>query len=83
MYFVYILICADQKTYTGCTNNIYNRLNRHSSGYVPTTKQRLPIKLKAYFAFDNKYSAYNFEKYLKTASGRAFMSKRVFGGINN
>lgn len=78
MYFVYLLMCADQKTYTGCTDDLEDRINRHNHGQVPATKDRFPDKLKAYFVFDNKYTAYNFEKYLKTASGRAFLSKRVF-----
>jgi len=37
----------------------------------------LPIILIGYFAFKNKYKAYNFEKYLKTGSGRAFLKKRL------
>ncbi len=78
MYYVYILMYADQKSYTGCTDNLESRLERHKKGQVPATKDRLPIKLKSYFAFDNKYTAFNFESYLKTASGRAFLSKRVF-----
>jgi len=74
-YYVYILICNDGLPYTGCTDNLKERIERHTKGYVPATKDRLPIKLMSYFAFTNKYTAYNFERYLKSGSGRAFLKK--------
>lgn len=73
MYYVYILQCSDNKPYTGCTDNLKDRLERHDNGYVPATKDRRPIKLISYFVFSNKYTAFNFEKYLKSGSGRAFL----------
>ena len=75
MWYVYLLLCADGKLYTGCTDNWEERLVRHSKGYVPATKNRLPVKCMSYFAFSNKYTAFNFEKYLKSGSGRAFINK--------
>ena len=78
MWYVYILICGDQRSYIGCTNNLEDRLDRHSNGRVQATCNRLPIKLFAYFAFIDKGRAYDFEKYLKTGSGRNFLRKRVF-----
>jgi predicted GIY-YIG superfamily endonuclease len=77
MWYVYILKCADQKTYIGCSSDLKERLGRHKSGNVPATKTRLPIKLISYFAFSDKYKAFEFEKYLKSASGRAFLKKRL------
>jgi len=38
MYIVYILKCIDEKSYTGCTENLEERLKRHNNGYVPATK---------------------------------------------
>lgn len=75
MNYVYILMCSDSKTYTGCTDDLKDRIDRHQKGNVPATKKRLPIKLISYFAFSNKYTAFNFEKYLKSGSGRAFIKK--------
>ena len=75
MWYVYILSCADGKPYTGCTDDWEERLIRHNKGYVTATKNRLPVKLISYFAFSNKYTAFNFEKYLKSGSGRAFLKK--------
>ncbi len=78
MFYVYILMCADRKTYLGCTENLKDRFLRHKKGFVPATRSRLPVKLESYFAFSDKYTAFNFEKYLKSASGRAFMNKHNF-----
>ncbi len=78
MFYVYILLCNDNRTYIGCTNNLKDRLNRHNLGQIPATKDRLPIKLHIYFAFVNQFTAFNFEKYLKSGSGRAFMKKHKF-----
>ncbi len=63
------------KSYIGCTDSLKKRLERHRKGYVPATKPLLPIELVSYFAFQDKYVAYNFEKYLKSGSGRAFIKK--------
>lgn len=77
-YYVYIFLCNDGKPYTGCTDDLKDRIVRHEKGYVDATKNRLPVKLIAYFSFSNKYTAYNFEKYLKSGSGRAFIKKHNF-----
>jgi len=75
MWYVYILMCADDWPYTGCTQDLKERKVRHDKGLVPATADRLPVKLVAYFAFSNKYTAFNFEQYLKSGSGRAFLKK--------
>jgi len=74
MHYVYILKCYDG-FYIGCTNNLKDRMRRHKNGYVDATKNRKPLILHYYFAFQNKYTAFNFEKYLKSGSGRAFIKK--------
>ena len=78
MHYVYILKCADNKPYTGCTNDLKDRIKRHTAGYVDATKSRLPVKLESYFALNDEKIAFKFEKYLKSGSGRAF-SKKHFG----
>lgn len=75
MYYVYILKCADKYLYTGCTENIKERLNRHNLGHVLATTKRLPVELITCVIFKNKYKAFDFEKYLKSGSGRAFVNK--------
>ncbi len=76
MHYVYLLKCADGTTYTGCTNNLEARLERHNKKQVNYTSSRLPVTLITYIAFSEKHKAYNFEKYLKSGSGKAFSNKR-------
>jgi putative endonuclease len=76
MWFVYILQCSDNSFYTGCTSDLCNRIHSHSKGENTYTKVRLPVTLVFYSAFLNKYKAYEFEKYLKSGSGKAFAQKR-------
>jgi len=44
---VYILKCADQSLYTGCTNNLIKRLREHNSGKrgAKYTRARRPVRL--------------------------------------
>ena len=74
MYYVYILK-SKSGYYTGCTNDLKDRIERHKKGYVSATKNLRPVALQYYFAFRNKHIAFNFEKYLKSGSGRAFVKR--------
>ena len=76
MYYVYSLKCKDGY-YVGCTNNLKDRIERHNKGYVPATINRLPVKLEFYFAIQGNHKAFEFEKYLKSGSGRAFINKHL------
>ncbi|KKP42408.1 MAG: excinuclease ABC C subunit domain-containing protein [Parcubacteria group bacterium GW2011_GWA2_33_14] len=77
MHTVYILKCVDGKPYTGCTEDLEERLGRHNKGHVPATESRRPIKLITHIVFSDKYKAFEFEKYLKSGSGRAFLNKHL------
>jgi predicted GIY-YIG superfamily endonuclease len=44
---------------------------------VPHTSKYAPWRLKTYIAFSDALQALQFEKYLKSASGRAFAKKRL------
>ena len=77
MHYVYILKCKDNNIYTGCTNDLKDRIERHKRGYVSATKERRPVELISYFAFKDKYKAFEFEIYLKSGSGRAFIKKHL------
>ncbi len=76
-YTVYILECADGKYYTGFSRNFTNRLKAHQNGEVNFTKMRLPVKTVFLSKFSNKQKAYDFERYLKSGSGRAFRNKHL------
>ena len=77
MWIVYILKCSDNTYYVGCTNDIKNRLSRHKNDDVSYTSSRLPFEVAHQSVFFDKYKAYEFEKYLKSGSGRAFAIKRL------
>jgi predicted GIY-YIG superfamily endonuclease len=76
MYYVYSLKCKDG-FYVGCTDDLRARLERHQRGYVKATSSRLPVKLEFYIAIQNRNKAFEFEKYLKSGSGRAFLNKHL------
>lgn len=77
MYYVYILQLANNENYSGYSSDLKSRIKEHESGRVKATKSYLPIKLIYYCAFRNKLLALNFEKYLKSSSGKAFRKKRL------
>lgn len=74
MYIFYIVMMG---TTTQDVPKIREHLQRHQKGNVPATCKRLPVVLKFYCAFSDKAKAFEFEKYLKSGSGRAFMQKRL------
>jgi len=63
--------------YTGCTSNLRDRLKRHNTGEIPHTEKWRPWRIKTYIALSNRERARNFEHYLKSSSGRAFLKKRL------
>jgi putative endonuclease len=78
-YYVYILQSEtdSRRFYTGFTESLTSRLKEHNSGKNPHTAKAKPWKIKTAIAFDNRQKALDFERYLKTASGRAFAKKRL------
>lgn len=78
MKIVYILQSErDKGVYIGNTANLEERLLRHNQGKVLSTKYRKPLQLICYFYFVNIQKAYDFERYLKSGSGRAFINKHL------
>jgi predicted GIY-YIG superfamily endonuclease len=76
-WYVYIIRCSNGTIYTGCTNNLEERIIRHNLGQVKATKEILPVEIVTYIAFTDKYKAYCFERYLKKGSGRAFSKRHL------
>lgn len=79
MKYVYILqsVDFDERYYVGVTDNLKARLAKHNAGDVPHTSKFRPWRIKTYIAFSNVKQALALERYLKTASGRAFAKKRL------
>jgi predicted GIY-YIG superfamily endonuclease len=63
--------------YVGATDDLRARLKKHNAGEVSHTAKYLPWKVKTYIAFTDAKQAFAFERYLKSASGRAFAKKRL------
>jgi putative endonuclease len=78
-FYVYILQSeADEKRfYTGITENLRARLNKHNEGGVPYAAKHRPWRIKTAIAYTDHERAVAFELYLKSASGRAFARKRL------
>ena len=78
-YYVYIIQSLNDpnRFYTGFTENIENRLRDHNSGKNTHTAKQKPWRIKTAIAFTDQQKAMDFERYLKTKSGRAFAKKRL------
>ena len=77
--YVYILQSVNhpERYYVGHTEDLRQRLKRHNAGEVPHTSRDRPWRIKTAVAFSDPEQAVRFERYLKTASGRAFAKKRL------
>jgi putative endonuclease len=77
--YVYILesLAPANGYYVGMTEDLSARLAKHNAGEVPHTAKLKPWRIKTAIAFRNLERASAFEKYLKSASGRAFAKKRL------
>ena len=79
-YYVYILRSQrdHNQFYIGYTTNLENRMKDHCDPKATAyTRQYAPWELETYIAFQNKFLAQQFELYLKSHSGRAFLKKRL------
>jgi predicted GIY-YIG superfamily endonuclease len=79
MRYVYILqsINFPERFYVGSTNDIARRILEHNQDKSHYSSIYAPWKLKTYTAFTDDKQANDFERYLKTSSGRAFAIKRL------
>ena len=78
MKYVYILESLEgQHFYVGATADLKARLAKHNAGEVTHTSKYGPWRVKTYLGFSDDSQAWAYEKYLKSASGRAFAKKRL------
>ncbi|MBU1260988.1 MAG: GIY-YIG nuclease family protein [Planctomycetes bacterium] len=78
-HYVYILQSESNsgRFYIGYTDDLQSRLKSHNRKKCKHTSKYIPWKIKTAVAFTDEEKAMDFEKYLKTASGRAFTMKRL------
>ena len=79
MKYVYILRSTTypDETYVGLADDLRARLVAHNEGRARHTAKFKPWTLVTYLGFSDQAKAVEFERYLKTASGRAFANKRL------
>ncbi len=78
MYFVYVLKSKkDGNFYTGFTDNLTGRIEKHNSGNVISTKARRPFELIYFEGCKNKTDALHREIYLKTSWGKRYLKNRL------
>jgi putative endonuclease len=79
VWYVYVIrsINFPEQEYTGASGNLRQRLISHNARKSPHTSKYAPWELVWYCAFPDKEKALEFEKYLKSHSGRAFAKKRL------
>ncbi len=83
-YYTYILFSLkDKKHYIGYTDDLINRYKEHNSGKCKSTKDRRPLILIHYEAFNNKEDALAREKYFKTGDGRHEIKKILKNSYKN
>ena len=78
-YYVYIIqsLKNTKRFYTGFSEDLDSRLKDHNQGKDPHTSKFKPWKIKTAIAFTDRNQALEFERYLKSPSGRAFAKKRL------
>jgi putative endonuclease len=65
-HYVYMLRCKDQTLYTGYTNNLHARLEKHQDGKgAKYTRGRGPLVLEAYEVYETKSEALQQEYQIK------------------
>jgi putative endonuclease len=79
--FTYVYILQSEadlnRFYIGRTADLRLRLSRRNAGRVGHAAKWMPSRLKTYIAISNADKALELERYLKSASGRAFLKKRL------
>ena len=80
VWYVYLLESdgTDGQRYVGVTADLKRRLAEHNSGKSLHTAKFMPWRLVSYVAFSDERKATEFERYLKSGSGHAFASKRLW-----
>jgi predicted GIY-YIG superfamily endonuclease len=78
-HYVYILVSTVPAGhyYVGLSTNLRARIGQHNRGEVTHTAAWSGWKIKTAIAFRDRQRAAIFEKYLKSASGRAFAKKHL------
>ena len=79
MFYTYILYSLSKcKFYVGQTNDINDRIIRHNSGNIKSTKYGFPWKIVFYFEFDSRAEAMDLENKIKKRGASRFLESMNF-----
>lgn len=80
MFYVYLIesLSSSEQRYVGMTTDLKRRLQEHNDGKSYHTSKFKPWRLVTYVALSDRAKAESFERYLKSGSGHAFASKRLW-----
>jgi predicted GIY-YIG superfamily endonuclease len=80
MQYVYLLESESHagERYVGLASDLRRRITAHNAGRSQYTASFRPWRLVTYVAFSERSKAVSFERYLKSGSGHAFASKRLW-----
>jgi len=77
MFFTYILKSqVNNDIYVGSTENVENRLEKHNSGKVRSTKAYRPWKMISIEEFSSRSEAFKREHFLKTGQQKELLRKK-------
>lgn len=68
------------RPYIGLTWDVHERLHAHNAGASPHTARYRPWRLVVAFELPTEREAIALEQYLKSGSGRAFVSRHFLSG---
>lgn len=81
-YTVYVLSSrVAKKSYVGFTNNLNKRLEEHNSGKSIFTKRFAPWEIVYTEEVEDYIAGRKRERYLKSASGRRVVLKKIFENL--
>lgn len=77
MFYVYVLrsFANPKQVYTGITEDLNQRIKDHNEGKSVHTNKFKPWECVVAIRFADETKAREFERYLKTGSGRAFLKR--------
>jgi putative endonuclease len=78
MYYIYVLkSLKDDNLYIGQTNNLQQRIARHTAGKVQSTRHRRPLELLYFEEYETRSEAVRREVYLKSGAGHAELNAKL------
>lgn len=77
MHYVYLLLLSTKQIYTGCTEDLKERMIEHRRGNVDSTRNKRPLNLIHYEVYKEKEDAMRRERFLKTNEGRKLLARQL------